>query len=287
VIREGSFEKAAADLGITASAVSQRVRGYEDRLGAVLVVREQPCRPTDLGQKLCSHFDRVRLMETDLSLDLAIEGLTRPSQIPLKVAVNADSLSTWFPHAAAEFVNKAGMMLDLTLADEAQTAEKLRSGEVFAAVTAGPEPVIGCKTTPLGALRYVACATPAFIKTYFAEGVSPSTLARAPQLRFDKWDTMQARWIQQTFGAEVHAPTHWVPSAQGFLDMCRMGLGWSMQPLNLVAPHLGTGQIAELQPGTPLDVDLYWTVAHLHAGALRVLTEAVRKATRHSLQLPG
>jgi LysR family transcriptional regulator (chromosome initiation inhibitor) len=37
VVREGTFERAAATLGITPSAVSQRVRGLEERLGAVLI----------------------------------------------------------------------------------------------------------------------------------------------------------------------------------------------------------------------------------------------------------
>ena len=102
VVREGTFERAAAALGITPSAVSQRVRGLEERLGAILIVRGQPCQPTALGRTLCAHLDRVRLLEHDLAPALgpaagAGERLTVP------VAVNADSLATWFPTAAAAF----------------------------------------------------------------------------------------------------------------------------------------------------------------------------------------
>ena len=42
VVREGSFERAAAILNITPSAVSQRVRLLEERVGPVLVVRGHP-----------------------------------------------------------------------------------------------------------------------------------------------------------------------------------------------------------------------------------------------------
>ena len=42
VIREGSFEKAAAALHVTPSAVSQRIRALEERVGCALVVRSQP-----------------------------------------------------------------------------------------------------------------------------------------------------------------------------------------------------------------------------------------------------
>lgn len=45
VVREGSFEAAAAALSITPSAVSQRIKGLEERLGAVLVVRSSPASP--------------------------------------------------------------------------------------------------------------------------------------------------------------------------------------------------------------------------------------------------
>ena len=138
VVREGSFEAAAAALSITPSAVSQRIKGLEERLGAVLVVRSQPCRATEAGAALCSHLERVRLLESDLSLP----GLA--GRLPtLRVAVNADSLATWFPAAAAAFAADDTAMLDLTLDDEDHTAARLRSGEVVAAVTADPTPVTG------------------------------------------------------------------------------------------------------------------------------------------------
>ncbi|MFN7883470.1 MAG: LysR family transcriptional regulator, partial [bacterium] len=65
VIREGSFERAAQVLCVTSSAVSQRVRTLEERVGCALVVRGQPCRPTATGRMLCQHLDRGRLLEHD------------------------------------------------------------------------------------------------------------------------------------------------------------------------------------------------------------------------------
>ena len=60
VVREGGFERAAAVLGVTPSAVSQRVRAIEERIGATLVVRRQPPVPTQAGAKLCAHVERVK-----------------------------------------------------------------------------------------------------------------------------------------------------------------------------------------------------------------------------------
>lgn len=66
VVREGSFERAAQSLYVTPSAVSQRIRSLEEKMGSALVVRGQPCRATDTGRRLCQHVDRVRLLEQEL-----------------------------------------------------------------------------------------------------------------------------------------------------------------------------------------------------------------------------
>ncbi len=277
VVREGSFERAAAALAVTPSAVSQRVRGLEERLGAILIVRGQPCEPTGLGRTLCAHLDRVRLLEHDLAPALG-SGAGNGERLTLPVAVNADSLATWFPAAAAAFARTAEVSLDIALDDEAHTAARLRSGEVLAAVTAEREPVQGCRTLPLGALRYAACASPDFAARHFPRGVTAEALEGAPCLRFDRRDFLQARWAREALGAERVGPVHWVPSTHGFLDMTRVGLGWGMHPCVMVDEDIAAGRLVELRPGRRIEVPLYWTVTRLHAGALRQLTRAVRAA---------
>lgn len=148
VIREGSFEGAARLMGLTASAVSQRVRSYEERLGSLLVIRGSPCLPTDLGRSLCVHVDKVRLQEADiphLSERVATE---KAFPVSLKIAVNADSLATWFPDAIASFTEQSSIFLELYAEDESHTADHLRSGAFMAAITAEVEPIIGCKVVP-------------------------------------------------------------------------------------------------------------------------------------------
>ncbi|MQT13469.1 LysR family transcriptional regulator ArgP [Segnochrobactrum spirostomi] len=279
VVREGTFERAAAALGITPSAVSQRVRGLEERLGAILIVRGQPCEPTELGRTLCAHLDRVRLLEHDLAPALG-RAAGPGERLTLPIAVNSDSLATWFPAAAAAFGRRVDASLDLALDDEAYTAARLRSGEVLAAVTAEREPVQGCRTLTLGALRYAACASPDFVARHFPRGVTAEALAAAPCLRFDRRDFLQARWAKAAFGIDLAGPVHWVPSTHGFLDMTLAGLGWGLHPCGMVQPHLAAGRLVDLGPEHRVEVPLYWTVTRLHAAPLRHLTDAVRIAAR-------
>ncbi|WP_373285469.1 ArgP/LysG family DNA-binding transcriptional regulator [Novosphingobium endophyticum] len=256
----------------------------EERLGAILVLRGQPCALTNLGKALTAHFDKVQLLEADLGPALGTKAVSSAPPVTLKVAVNADGLGTWFPHAVAGFTQITGIMLDVVLEDEGHASDRLRSGEVVAAVTADPNPVQGCKTIPLGTLRYVACASPAFVDRHFPDGVDPSRLAGAPYLRFDRRDWLQARWARDAHGTELGTAVHWMPSTQAFLDFALLGVAWGLQPVLLAQPHIAAGRLVELPPAMPLDVMLYWTVARLHAASLRALTDAVVKAASDNLQ---
>ncbi len=287
VAREGSFEKAAAVLGVTPSAVSQRVKGLEERLGAILLTRGVPCRPTEIGAKLCAHVEQVRLLESEVAHDLP--GLAGPAAAPstIRVAVNADSVSTWFPAAAALFAAQTGAMLDLVLEDEAHTADRLRSGEVLAAVTADPAPVPGCKTYPLGALDYVAVASPGYMQRFLPDGVSAEALQTAPILRFDRRDQLQARWAAEAWDTRIAPPTHWTPSTPGMLDMTLAGLGWATTPVVMATPHLAAGRLVELPPGQRISVSLYWQRTRLSARLLDQLTQAIRTTAASALATPG
>lgn len=282
VVREGSFEGAAQALGITPSAISQRVRGYEEKLGALLIVRGQPCLPTSLGKTLCAHIDKVRLLEAEIP-QLCGDAPLAISRTPnLKIAVNADSLATWFPGAIADFAKETNVFLDLLVEDEAHTADRLRSGEVMAAITAEATPVQGCHTTRLGILRYVACASPAFVQRYFSDGCTHKALSEAPCMCFEKRDRLQARWLQEVYQTPLPSQVHYIPSPQGFLDFALAGLGWGLHPLSLVQEHLAAGRLVELPPHHAIDVALYWIIPRLKSTLLGTLTQHLKK-----LDCPG
>ena len=154
VVREGSFERAARALHVTPSAISQRIRLLEERVGCALVVRGQPCHATDMGRRLCQHVDRVHLLEQELKDALPALAPDGPVRVRLPIAVNADSLATWFSPAVAAFAADAPVLMDVTVDDQDHTSEWLRSGAVLAAVTGNARPATGCNSKPLGAMRY-------------------------------------------------------------------------------------------------------------------------------------
>jgi LysR family transcriptional regulator (chromosome initiation inhibitor) len=280
VHRRGSFDLAAAQLHVTPSAISQRIKALEEVAGTLLIRRGQPCIATEPGQRLIRHYDEITLLERQLTADLP--GLA-PGPATLRIAVNADSLATWVIPALAA---TEGFLFDLVIDDQDVSQDWLRRGEVVAAITSHPGPLQGCDTLPLGRLRYRATASPAYIARWFADGITAQALAQAPALTFSDKDRLQDRWVERQFGDKGRRatfPSHRMASSQAFVDACLHGLGWGLNPEALVAVHLSAGRLLELVPDTALDVALHWQFTRLAAPALAPVTEAVRASARQAL----
>ena len=285
VVQTGSFERAAAVLNVTPSAVSQRIKQLEERLGTALVVRGTPCTATEKGDWLCRHMENVGMLESELleHLPALIDRDSPEQRVTLRIATSADSLGTWFLEAMADFSKSSNYLLNISVDDQDHTAEWLERGRVIAAVTSMEKPVAGCRRYSLGALRYHAAASPEFVRRYFPEGVTPEALARAPSFTFNQKDRLQAQWIRRALATDVNVPTHWLPATQGFLDAALLGMGWGMNPIQLTKDHIKAGRLVELISGTPLDVVLYWQISRLAADRLAGLTQKVIEVARRSL----
>ena len=293
VLREGSFEAGARSLHVTPSAVSQRIKLLEERLGRVLIRRGAPCMPTEAGQALQRHAQQLQLLEAQALAPFGLvaapeRGAHDPhragARLPLAIAVNADSLATWFAPALAAVHEAHAVSFDLLVEDQDHSSELLRQGRAMAAVTADPRAVQGCSVLRLGAMRYLAVASPAFMRRHFAGGVDAAALARAPCNVFDRKDALQARYLRGLTRRTLRPPQHHVPSTHGFIHAALQGLGWGMNPDVLVAPLLARGELVELVPGKVLEVPLFWQHWRLDSDVMRLLTTSVGAAAARMQQ---
>jgi LysR family transcriptional regulator (chromosome initiation inhibitor) len=168
VIKERSFQKAAARLFITQSAVSQRIKQLEGVMGQPLIVRSPEISPTTVGQQCIAHFRQVRLLEEALARKCA-RGKQALAPTPLDVAVNTESLSTWFIGAVKETLLEGHLLLRIFAEDQEQTINLLRTGKVWGCVTSIAEPPYGCTSTMLGTMVYHLVCTPDFRRRYFGK----------------------------------------------------------------------------------------------------------------------
>ena len=272
IVRAGSFEGAARALRVTPSAISQRVRSLEQRVGSVLLQRSRPVAVTPAGEAVLRAARQIERIVGDVAAELE-SGPAGGSVIPL--VVNADSLSTWFVPAIARAARETGARFDVLRADETVSTEQLRRGEAMAAVTAVAEAVPGCTSTRLGDARYRAVASPELVAEYFADGVSPSALARAPLVEFDRHDMFQKRFLQQVSRAELDPPRHFIPSSSEFALAVELGMGWGMLPDQQCAEAIAAGRLVPLGPDAASSLTLYWQRWNLSSPVLDELTAII------------
>lgn len=275
VIDEGSFDAAARRLHITPSAVSQRIKAIEQQLGRVVVVRTRPVRATEAGEALVRWARQVALLEQDAISAFGL-GDADGGQVRVRVplAVNADSMSTWFLPAIARAADRHPIDFDLHRDDQDYTARLLETGEVMAAVTSERTPVGASAVTPLGVQEYRPVASVEFTQRWFAEGVTPQALSHAPFVDYDRRDALQHEWLQVRGVDPRPVPRHYVPASHDFAQAVRLGLGWGLIPM----PQ----SIEGLVPlgGPPTRVTLYWQQWNLRSAVLDAIAAEVAAEAR-------
>ncbi len=275
VVKDGTFDAAARTLHVTPSAVSQRIKALELRVGRVLVVRSKPVRVTEGGEAVLRLGQQLALLESETLRELGAE---RDDEGPttLTIAVNADSLATWILPPLARVAAREAVVFELVRDDQDHTARLLASGAVMAAVTSDPRPVPGCTSTPLGKMRFRAYSTPGFAARWFPEGPTAAALDRAPCLDFDRKDTLQARFARRLARRVVEPPRHFVPASADFAVAVRLGLGWAMLPAAHACAALEAGELVDLAPGRQLDVPLHWQQWNLRSGLIDTVATELR-----------
>ncbi|WP_019201294.1 LysR family transcriptional regulator ArgP [Tsukamurella sp. 1534] len=268
VVEEEGFGAAASRLGITQSAVSQRIRALEQEVGHVVVTREGPCRPTEQGEVLLGLARGMAALEAD-ALGRLAGGGAAPS---LDVGVNADSLATWFRDVIDAVAGWRDTRLRLVVDDEHHTAGLLRAGSVLGAITTDPEPVQGCSVEYLGLMRYLPVCTPGFAARWRAGG--RWRWREMPVVQFDlRKDDLQNRVLRK-HGVREAPPTHRIPSSEGFAHAVRAGLGWGSLPEAQLGGAVERGELVRVGADV-VDVKLYWQSWRLHTLALGRLADAI------------
>ena len=288
VIEHGGFGQAAQALSLTLAAVSLRIKSLEDTLGQRLLVRGKQVRATPAGQALLGHVKQVRLMEADVLAGMqgGVQGEGVHWQ-SLSVAINADSVASWFLPGVAPLLRRHRLLLEIVIDDQDHTHDALKSGDVMGCVTTLASAMRGCVAEPLGVMRYLCVGAPDLVKRCCTPrgAVSPHKLLAHPAVIFNRKDALQDAFLEQHFGLRQPLyPRHFAPAVEAFETAIELGLGWGMVPEQDLAQRKG---LQEVLPGAAVDVVLYWQHwAHESASAQR-LTAAVKTAAREHLRPPA
>ncbi|SHF47054.1 LysR family transcriptional regulator, chromosome initiation inhibitor [Modicisalibacter ilicicola DSM 19980] len=269
VVDHSGFERGARHLGLTQSAVSQRIKLLEARLGQPVLIRTPKLSPTPLGQRLLNHVQQVHLLEHDLLEQIPALG---EREQRLRLAINADSLATWWAPVTGDFCRRRDVLLDLVVEDQDVALRRMRDGEVAGCICATPRPVQGARAQPLGSMRYRALASPGYVERHFPQGLTVEALRRAPAIVYGPDDRLQHRYLEMR-DYLAPFPHHLCPSSEGFIHLALAGMGYGLIPERQVTRELREGTLVDLDAECFIDVPLHWHYWRQGGKTLEALTD--------------
>jgi LysR family transcriptional regulator, glycine cleavage system transcriptional activator len=187
-VRHSSFTRAANEVGLTAAAVSLRIRNLEQELGARLFERSGPhVRPTR-----SAHVLAARIAETLRDVCSAVSELRSDTQ-PLRLTATPSFASRWLAPRLARYHQRPGAVpIHVDCSAELRT-----SGQFDLAIRTGLGDWPSFATRRLMPVESTPMLSPALAATVRLE--SPADLAKLPLLAHDDWPL----WFRQ---AKVRTP---------------------------------------------------------------------------------
>lgn len=286
-VKTGSFARAAAELGMTRSAVAKSVAQLEARLGVRLLHRTtRSLAPTPEGSAF------FRQTEAALEQIREAEDVARSRATTLRGVLRIDMPATFGRQVALP------VLLDILEAHPELRLAASFSDQVIDPVEAGVDLCIRFGPLPdradlaarkLGEQRLVICAAPA----YLAGAGEPRTigeLARHATIAGGRAGA-PGRWRLAEEGGRIveiePAATHLCTDGDAVIAMALAGFGLCQMPESLLLPHIRAGVLVRVmdeacRASTPYHA--LWPMVRQMLPRVRVVVDAlVRRAQEGAL----
>ena len=244
VAREHSFTRAAAQLGVSQSALSQTLRGLEARLGVRLLARTtRNVAPTEAGERLIRSV-APRMAEIDAAM-LALGELRERPAGNIRITADDHAVKSVLWPALVKLLPdypdlKVELVIDYGLTDI--VAERydagVRSGELVAqdmiAVRIGPDLRTAVVGAPCYFARYPAPKTPQELTAHNCINLRLPTHGGLYAWEFEKG--------QRELRVRVEGQLAF-NGTQPMLDAALAGFGLAYLPEDSVQTHLAAGRL--------------------------------------------
>jgi DNA-binding transcriptional LysR family regulator len=286
VAREGSFTRTAATLGVTQSAISQAVRGLEERLEIRLLTRTtRSVAPTAAGERLAQAIGH-RFDEIEAELD-ALTALRDKPAGSVRITCGDNVLRTvLLPKLAPLLRDYPDITLefDMSYGFRDIVAERFDAG-----VRLGKTIDKDMIAVPIGPpLRMAVVASPSYFRTY-PKPKTPQDLTRHRCINqrmpssggLYVWDFARRG---KRVNVRVDGPLIF-NTAQPQVDAAVAGLGITLLPEDELAPQLSDGSLVRvLEDWCPpfAGYHLYYPSRRQPSPAFRLVLQALRQGAGDS-----
>lgn len=285
VEQEGSYGRAARTLGVTRSAISQKINQLEDRWGSSITLRK-PVKTTKHGARLCRHVDQVRLLESKLHLNEG--GNFDAFEIEphaIRLLYDMDLLQTGFLDELLFRVERqSDFDFELVRTNSAAIQSEIRPNTVITAISSRWVQSANFEAYNLGTQRFRAVAHPDFIRRNFSSQIDPYSFRQIVGVTYGGPSNYVERFLLQVFGQPVIAKTQQLHSNAGVLTACTNQKGWAILPEFLLGDQIQSGALIDLFPGQTLSTEAYFFISRFILEALPEVAQTVLEAAAKKLK---
>lgn len=290
VAKQRSFRKAAAEMGVTPSAIGQAVRALEARLGTALFIRTtRSVGLTEAGERFLARAkpafeELVAASEVARGLGQRPAGLLRLSVPRATVPILLDPLIASFCQAYPEV--EVEIAINEKLVDLATQGfdAGIRLGQFIAA------DMVAVRLTP--PLRSIVVGSPAYLTRSGRPGC-PGDLREHACLRLRRSSGALAPWSLNDKGREVEIAVSGPFIANDFQTMLGAainGIGLAQVPQPVAAEPLRAGKLVEvLEAFAPVSpgVFLYYPSRRQMMPKLRAFVEHLKGRSNAAIKTDG
>lgn len=275
VIRNQNFERAAKELFVTQSAISQRINQLEVEHGQRLLIRELPYRATELGEKILSHYRKVLSLEQEL--DIVSSREIKPT---IRISMNVDSLEIWFKKVLQNSKIAKLTNLEIAIDDEKYTLDYLKSGRVDVSIGIVKTPVSNHECAKLGAMTYVLVSSPDFKKQFVHKNIGSLDFAKQTAIVFNDRDDLHTQYLRKHFHFTGSYPKTSIPSVTGLKAAMISGFGYGLLPLMEIQKELKSKELVLLDKENSFERELYIHYWSYQTTALKELINVIENAAK-------
>jgi DNA-binding transcriptional LysR family regulator len=244
IARERSFTRAAAQLGVSPSALSHSMRILEERLGVRLLTRTtRSVSPTEAGDRMLASVG-ARLEEINEELDSLIELSDRPAGTVRITAIQYSAEHILLPKLEKVLRDYPDIKVEISID---YGLSNIVTGRFDAGVRGGEQidkDMIAMRISP--DMRMIAVASPSYFKQHpIPESPQDLMEHNCINMRLPSTGSLYA-WEFEKDGREIRAKVEGqlvLNSASAIMKAAVLGFGIAFLPEEQVATHLTQGSL--------------------------------------------
>ncbi|MFH2006196.1 MAG: LysR family transcriptional regulator [bacterium] len=274
VVRCSTVHGAAQELGLTQTAVTQRIRGLERRLETTLFTRSRRgMRLTPEGEALNRYCQSVIDLEGELLSQLG--AALGPATLRLCIVGPSSMMrSRIIPAASAILADHENVVFTFHLDDDLSGLPALKNGAAQLAVLPRAEVVNELDSKLLRPARYILVGPVAWSGRELRDVVRQERI-----VDFNEADDATHRYLERhRLLRHARRDRHLANNTDALAALVAAGHGYSVLSEDFAQPLLAGGQLIDLNPGKHLRIDfaLAWYPRHAMPAYFASLIEEIQ-----------